>query len=127
MPDKQWFEYAVIRLVPRVDREEFLNVGVIVYCASQQYLRAKYAVDERRLRAFTATTDVDDVLANLRAVERISAGDAQSGPIARLDRAARFRWLTAVRSTVVQTSPVHPGLCADAQATLEDLFDRLVR
>lgn len=126
MPDKHWFEYAVIRLVPRVEREEFLNVGVIVYCASQRYLRAKYAVDERRLRAFSAAIAVEDVLANLKALELISVGDQNSSPIAHLDIASRFRWLTATRSTVVQTSPVHPGLCADAQATLEELFDRMV-
>ena len=75
MPDKHWFEYAVIRLVPRVEREEFLNVGVIVYCASQQFLRTKYELDERRLRAFSAATELEDVRANLSALERISAGD----------------------------------------------------
>ena len=127
MPDNQLFEYAVIRLVPRVDREEFLNVGVIVYCSAQHYLRAKYELDERRLRAFSATTNPGDVLANLKALEHISVGDTNSGPIAQLDRASRFRWLTAVRSTVVQTSPVHPGLCGDAQVALEQLFDRMVR
>ncbi len=127
MPDKHWFEYAVIRLVPRVDREEFLNVGVIVYCSAQQYLRTKYELDERRLRTFSAAIETEDVRANLSALERISAGDRNSGPIAQLDRASRFRWLTAVRSTVVQTSPVHPGLCADAQVALEELFDRMVR
>ncbi len=127
MPDKHWFEYAVIRLVPRVEREEFLNVGVIVYCASQQFLKTKYELDERRLRAFSAATEMEDVRVNLSALERISVGDQHSGPIAHLDRAARFRWLTAVRSTVVQTSPVHPGLCTDAQATLDALFDRLIR
>ncbi len=126
MPDKHWFEYAVIRVVPRVDRQEFLNVGVIVYCASQRYLRAQYAVDRRRLRAFSAAIAVEDIQANLRALELISAGDAQSGPIAQLDTASRFRWLTATRSTVIQTSPVHPGLCADAQTTLEELFERMV-
>lgn len=126
MPDKHWFEYAVIRLVPRVDREEFLNVGVIVYCSSQKFLRAKYGLDERRLRAFSATIDVEDVLANLKALELISGGDQNSSPIAHLDLASRFRWLTAVRSTVIQTSPVHPGLCADAQDTLEELFNRMV-
>ena len=126
MPDNHWFEYAVIRLVPRVEREEFLNVGVIVYCASQQFLRVKYELDEGRLRAFSAATGMEDVRANLSALERISAGDQHSGPIALLDRASRFRWLTAVRSTVVQTSPVHPGLCADAQDTLEELFGRMV-
>ncbi len=127
MPDKHWFEYAVIRLVPRVDREEFLNVGVIVYCSAQQYLRAKYELDERRLRTFSAAIETEDVQANLRALERISVGNQDSGPIALLDLASRFRWLTAVRSTVVQTSPVHPGLCTDAQVALEELFDRMVR
>ncbi|MGB3852440.1 MAG: DUF3037 domain-containing protein [Tunicatimonas sp.] len=127
MPDKHWFEYAVIRWVPRVEREEFLNVGVIVYCAAQQFLRVKYELDEHRLRAFSAATELEDVRANLLALQRISAGDQKSGPIAFLDTASRFRWLTAVRSTVVQTSPVHPGLCTDAQVTLEELFDRLVR
>ena len=127
MPDKYWFEYAVIRVVPRVDREEFLNVGVIVYCAAQQFLGTKHELDARRLWAFSAAFELEDVRANLSALERISAGDRNSGPIAHLDRASRFRWLTATRSTVVQTSPVHPGRCTDAQATLNELFDRMVR
>ncbi|MBT9391822.1 DUF3037 domain-containing protein [Hymenobacter sp. NST-14] len=127
MPDKHLFEYAVLRVVPRVEREEFLNVGVILYCAAQGFLQTRCHLPEDRLRAFTSSElDFDDLRARLRAFERICAGRREGGPIGQLAVAARFRWLTATRSTVVQTSAVHPGLCEDAGATLEQLFGQLV-
>lgn len=127
MPEMHLFEYAVIRVMPRVEREEFLNVGVIVYCRSQGFLQTKFAINEDRLRAaFSAELDIQELAERLRAFERICAGRAQGGVIGQLSIAERFRWLTATRSTVVQTSPVHPGLCVDAGETLDRLFAQLV-
>ena len=127
MPDKHLFEYAVLRVVPRVEREEFLNVGVILYCAAQGFLQTRCHLPEDRLRAFTtAELDFDDLRARLRAFERICAGRREGGPIGQLAVSARFRWLAANRSTIVQTSAIHPGLCEDAGATLEQLFGQLV-
>ena len=126
MQEKDLFEYAVIRVVPRVEREEFLNAGVVVYCAKQNFLKALIHLDHARLRCFCTEIDPNDVQANLTALQRICAGDIDSGPIAKLDIASRFRWLTATRSTVVQSSKVHPGFCADAGEMLEQLFRQLV-
>lgn len=126
MPEKHSFEYAVIRVVPRVEREEFLNVGVILYCSAQGFLQTRYALPEDRLRAFSAELVVSELHERLGAFERICAGRGEGGTIGQLPIAARFRWLTASRSTVVQTSSVHPGLCADAAETLARLFRQLV-
>lgn len=126
MPDKHLYEYAVIRVVPRVERDEFMNVGVILYCSAQGFLQTRFALDEQRLRAFSADTDIAELQERLRAFERICAGRSAGGPIGQLPIAGRFRWLTAARSTVVQTSPVHPGLCTDAAETLARLFEQLV-
>ncbi|MCD0488451.1 DUF3037 domain-containing protein [Pedobacter sp. MC2016-14] len=126
MQDKQLFEYAVIRVMPRVEREEFINVGVIVYCAKQRFLKALFTLNEQRLQVFCCDLDLDEVEAHLLAFQRISAGDKNSGPIALLDPASRFRWLTAMRSTVLQTSRVHPGFCTDAEDKLNELYQQLV-
>ncbi len=126
MPGKHLFEYAVIRVVPSVEREEFLNVGVILYCSAQGFLQTRFALNEDRLRVFAGSLDTEELEARLRAFERICAGRREGGAIGQLAIAARFRWLTATRSTVVQTSPVHPGLCEDALATLNRLFEQLV-
>ncbi len=121
------FEYAVIRVVPRVEREEFLNVGVIVYCPAQGYLQTAFALDEIRLRALSADLDCPDLWKRLHAFERICAGGPGAGAIGKFRLPERFRWLTAARSTVLQTSPVHTGLCADAGETLGRLFATLVQ
>jgi hypothetical protein len=126
MQEKHLFEYAVIRVMPRVEREEFLNVGVIVYCAGQGFLQTRYALNEARLRAFAGELDMQELHERLRAFERICAGRKEGGTIGQLPIASRFRWLTATRSTVVQTSPVHPGLCQDPAATLARLYAQLV-
>lgn len=127
MPEKHLFEYAVLRVVPRVEREEFLNVGVILYCARQGFLQVRFAVPEARLRAFAgAELDLSDLHERLRAFDKICAGRREGGPIGQLPVASRFRWLTATRSTVIQTSPVHPGLCEDAAQTLDKLYAQLV-
>jgi hypothetical protein len=120
------FEYAVIRVVPRVEREEFLNVGVILYCPKQKFLQTLFTLDEERLRIFSPHLDIREVEEHLRAFEQISLGGPEAGPIGRLDMASRFRWLTATRSTVVQTSKVHPGFCEDPSAALTKLYMRLV-
>lgn len=121
------FEYAVIRVVPRVEREEFLNVGVILYCSAQGFLQTAYELNEARLLAFSSELDMAELHDRLRAFGQICAGRQAGGPIGQLPIASRFRWLTAARSTVVQTSPVHPGLCTAAGETLARLFAQLVR
>ena len=126
MQDNHLFEYAIIRVVPRVEREEFLNVGVIVYCKPKQFLQTLFTLDEKRLFALFPETDINEVRMHLNAFEQISLGNAAAGPIASLDIASRFRWLTAKRSTVLQTSGVHPGLCKDADETLTRLHKQLV-
>ncbi len=126
MQEIHLFEYAIIRVVPRVEREEFLNVGVVLYCPSQKFLRALFHLDEKRLQCFCPSITIEEVKEHLSAFEQISAGSMHSGPIGKLDMASRFRWLTATRSTVVQSSRVHPGLCADALTTIIRLHERLV-
>lgn len=127
MQEKQLFEYAVIRIVPCVEREEFLNVGVVVYCAAQNFLQAKFDLNKARLSAFSEELDITAVEKRLQAFEKIAAGAPGAGTIAALPIASRFRWLTATRSTIVQTSAVHPGLCTDATVTLDKLYDQLVK
>jgi Protein of unknown function (DUF3037) len=127
MQDKHLYEYAVIRVVPSVEREEFLNVGVILYCRQQKFLQAVFTLDEERLRAFSPKTDIHTIRPYLEAFVEISKGSKAGGPIAKLDLAGRFRWLTATRSSIIQTSKVHPGFCSgDAEATLMRLKAQLV-
>ena len=126
MQQKHLFEYAVIRIVPKVEREEFMNAGVILYCASQRFLRTLFTIDEKRLKAFCEDINGKELLQNLNALERICKGDSNAGPIAKLDLAGRFRWLTATRSTVIQTSKTHPGFCVEPQQTLDKLYIQLV-
>jgi hypothetical protein len=120
------FEYAVIRFVPRVEREEFINVGVILYCPAQRFLHASFALDEPRVRVFAGEADLADLHQRLTAFQRICAGGTPGGPIGQQPAAVRFRWLIAPRSTLIQTSPVHTGLCHDAAETLAKLMGRLV-
>ncbi|MEO3406648.1 DUF3037 domain-containing protein [Mucilaginibacter sp. CAU 1740] len=122
----QVFEYAVIRVVPRVEREEFINIGVIVFCAKQKFLKVLFSLDNKRLAGFCGDLDLDCLKDNVNSLERICNGEKDAGPIAQLDQPSRFRWLTATRSTVVQASKVHPGMTADAEATLNRLFEQMV-
>jgi hypothetical protein len=126
MQEKQLFEYAVIRVVPRVEREEFLNVGVILYCTGQKFLQTKFHVNDDRIKACCSDINMDELQQRLLAFEQICNGAKEGGAIGKLPIASRFRWLTATRSTIVQTSPVHPGLCIDAQETLDKLYKQLV-
>jgi hypothetical protein len=120
------FSYAVLRLVPRVERGEQINVGVIVFCRPQQYLGVRTGLDEQRALALWPELDLGPVRDHLAAIERIAAGDTAAGPIAQLDLTARFHWLTAPASTIVQPSDVHAGICADPAAELEKLYGELV-
>lgn len=119
------FDYAVLRVVPRVERGEFINVGVIVFCLEKRLLLAKVHVDEERLQALWPTLDIETVRQHVQAVVRICEGDATAGAIATLSQRERFHWLISPRSTMIQTSPVHTGICAPADGTSEALVDRL--
>jgi hypothetical protein len=120
------FEYAIIRIVPRVEREEFINVGVILYCRDHEFLEMMYQLDEKRIQSLFPGADLNDINEHLKSFEYITKGEPAGGPIAALDPASRFRWLTAKRSTIVQISAVHPGLCDNPGGTLSKLFDQLV-
>ncbi len=126
MHGKHLFEYAVVRIVPRVEREEFFNAGVILYCAGKKFLDVQYFIDPNYLTSFKVDTETIDLDKHLHGFKMISRGGAGSGPIGQLTPAERFRWLTATRSTVLQTSRVHPGLCNDPAQTLQVLFEKLV-
>lgn len=126
MQENNLFEYALVRVVPKVEREEFLNVGVILYCQQLKYLGAKIHLDKDRLQALCKDVDIEEVELHLNSFERICNGSPDSGPIGKLGIPSRFRWLSAYRSTIIQTSRVHPGLCNDPQEKLEKLFKELV-
>jgi hypothetical protein len=117
------FDYAVIRVVPRVEREEFINAGVIVFCLEKRYLAARIHLDEARLKALWPDADVELVREHLAAIERVCEGDAAAGPIAKLSQRERFHWLISPRSTIIQPSPVHTGICDDTG----DLLERLAK
>ena len=120
------FDYAVLRVVPRVERQEFVNIGVIVFCLEHRFLQAKVHVDEARLRALWPTLDVDMVRRHAESVVRVCAGDETAGPIAALSQRERFHWLISPRSTVIQTSPVHTGVCTQCDGIVDRLFEQLV-
>jgi hypothetical protein len=121
------YDYAIVRVVPRVEREEFINAGAIVSCQKSGFLQASMALDEARLLALDPAADLDSVRRHLGAIVAICAGEPDCGPIARMPYRARFHWLTARRSAIIQTSPVHTGRCTDPAAALEHLMDRMVR
>lgn len=126
MQGNHLFEYAVIRIVPRVEREEFVNAGIILYCKERKFLDATVELNRERVKAlcgYEAAAELED---HLLGFQKICRGEASAGPIARQDMASRFRWLTAARSTVVQTSKVHAGFCKDPRETLMRLHTELV-
>ena len=125
-PRRSVFQYAIVRVVPRVERGEFLNVGIVLLCRPRRYLGARVLLDDARLSAFAPGLDPSTVRPHLEAIERIAAGDPAAGPIARLGRAERFHWLVAPASTIIQPSEVHTGLCQDPAAELEHLVATLV-
>lgn len=120
------FSYAVIRVVPDIEREEFVNAGLILFCRPLRWLAARTALDEAALRGLRADCDVAGIREQLRLVERIAGGEDGAGPVAALDQSQRFHWLTTPRSTVVQPGPIHAGVTDDPAATFEHLFARLV-
>ena len=127
MHDHCTYDYAIIRVVPRVEREEFVNVGVIVSCPARGFLEARIELDEQRLMALDATLDVASIRTHLATIPAICRGGEQAGPIGRLAQRERFHWLVAPRSTIIQTSPVHTGSCKDPSAVLEHLLETMVR
>jgi hypothetical protein len=120
------FDYVVLRVVPRVERQEFVNVGVIVFCLEKRFLEARVHVDEARLRALWPAVDVDLVRQHADAVVRICAGDALAGPVAQLSQRERFHWLSSPRSTMMQVSAVHTGICSEPEGLVDRLFRQLV-
>jgi Protein of unknown function (DUF3037) len=120
------YDYAVIRLVPLVEREEFFNAGVILFCAQQKFLEARIHLDTAKLKVFGADLVVDEVQRRLDSVLKICAGDPTAGPIAHLSQRARFHWLVAPRSTLVQVSAVHAGICGEPSTVLDRLFSEQV-
>jgi len=120
------YDYAVIRLVPQVEREEFMNVGVVLSCPARRFLGARLRLDSGRLQAFAPDIDASTVQAHLDAFDAICRGGVEAGPIGELTARQRFHWLVAPRSTVIQTSPPHTGLCRDPEETLDKLLRRYV-
>lgn len=120
------FDYAVVRVVPQVEREEFFNAGVIVFCPQRNFLDARMYLDDEKLKAFAPALQGDEILRRLEAIRKICAGDHSAGPIARLSQRARFHWLISPRSTLIQISPVHCGECEDPAPLLEKLFQEQV-
>jgi hypothetical protein len=126
MQEQHSFEYAVIRVVPKVEREEFMNVGVILYCQSLAYLDALFTLNAERLFALSPGLEIDEIKKHLAVFCNICKGGPEAGPIGKLDMGSRFRWLTATRSTVLQCSKVHPGLSSAPSLTLKNLHKSLV-
>lgn len=126
MPELHLFEYAVLRIVPRVEREEFLNVGVVLYCNKGRFLRIKYLLDANKLNAFAPQLDLSEITKYIEAFDHICQAKPSSGAIGKLPVAERFRWLTATRSTVLQCSKVHPGLCHTPDEMLESIYAQMV-
>ena len=126
MQDKYTFEYAIVRIVPKVEREEFFNVGVILFSKRKKFLDIKYHVNPDKLNALSSDSDLNMVNDYLNAWKLICEGEPSGGKIGQLELSDRFRWLTACRSTIIQSSKTHPGLCHDPKKTLEDIFKKYV-
>ncbi len=126
MPDLHSYDYAIVRIVPCAERGEFLNAGIVLHSSEHGFLESRVRLDEDRLRAFWPEIDYDAVREHLEAFPRIAAGDATAGPIARLSRSERFQWLVSPRSTVIQVSEVHSGMCESPETTIRLLMGRLV-
>lgn len=126
MQDRILYEYAIIRLVPKVERGEFLNIGVILLSKKKNYLSMKYSLDKNKIEAFSKDIDIELVISYLKAWELVCKGLPEGGKIAALSPHLRFRWLTASRSTIIQSSPVHPGFCPDLDGQLNKLLQTFV-
>jgi hypothetical protein len=126
MPSRSPFSYAVLRIVPDIEREEFVNAGLVLFCRSRRFLRARTSLDAKRLRALRPSADVDGLAGQLALIEQIAAGEVASGPLADMSQSERFHWLTTPRSTAVQPGPIHGGMAEDPDATFEHLYSTLV-
>lgn len=126
MHGQHLYEYAVIRIVPRVEREEFINVGIVVFCKQARFIRVLYRLNAEKLQLFAGELDLEQLEQNLESFTKICHGTKDGGPIAQEDLPERFRWLTATRSSAIQTSRPHPGLSDDLEKTAERLFEELV-
>lgn len=126
MQDRCTYEFAIIRIVPKVEREEFFNVGAILFSKRKKFLGIKFEINRSRLEAFSPELDIDTLNAYLRAWKMVCEGAPEGGAIGKMDLASRFRWLTASRSTIIQSSEPHPGLCLDPEKELVDLFQKYV-
>ena len=126
MPDREIYEYAIIRLVPKVEREEFLNIGVIVFSKRKDFLEMRYELDAHRIQSFNTQIDLAELRCFLEGWLQICRGQKGSGPIGKLSKPERFRWLTATRSTIIQFSSVHPGRTDNPEQLVDKLFDRFV-
>jgi hypothetical protein len=126
MQDKVTFEYAIIRVVPKVEREEFFNVGVILFSKRKKFLGVKFHIDQKKLNAFSNELELETIEANLNAWKLICEGNPNGGTIEKLELSDRFRWLAACRSTIIQSSKTHSGLCQNPQEELDDIFEKYV-
>ena len=126
MQENHLFEYAILRVVPKVERGECFNIGVVLYCRKPDFLQVRFELPETKARLFCDETAITELYQYLHSFEMICKGDMAGGAISRLDTASRFRWLTAARSTILQTSGVHPGLCHNPEEALSRLFTQLV-
>lgn len=126
MQDSHLYEYAVIRVVPRVEREEFLNVGIILFCKKAKFIKVLSHIDDAKIETFSNDFDIEQLHCNITALKKIATGDKDGGPIGEMDIPSRFRWLTAIRSSAIQTSRPHSGLCQDLEKTIQRLFEELV-
>jgi hypothetical protein len=120
------YDYAILRIVPSVERDEFVNAGAVLQCPERAFLDCRVHIDEGRLRALWPELDFEVIRQHLEAFPKICAGDPDAGPIARLSRRERFQWLVAPRSTIIQVSPVHSGVCESPETALDEIFRRLV-
>ena len=126
MHEKHFYDYAVIRVIPRVEREEFVNVGLMLYCKRQKYLRIRYHIPTEKIKAFCSEFDLNQLQQNLEALAAICEGKKEGGPIAQFEKDERFRWITAVKSSSIQTSRPHSGFSIDLDQTFEKLYNELV-
>ena len=126
MQEKHLYEYAVIRVVPRVEREEFLNVGIILFCKRAKFIKMLYTVEESKMKLFSSELDLEQLNLNLESFQKIAHGAKNGGPIAQFELSERFRWLTALRSSAIQTSRPHHGFSNDLEQTVQRLFEEMV-
>ena len=126
MQENHIYEYAVIRVLPIVEREEFVNVGIILFCKKAKFIQVHYKVNEAKLNSFSKDLDVAQISGNLQSFQNIALGLDGCGPVAKFDIHSRFRWLTAIRSSAIQTSRPHPGICINLEQTTQRLFEEMV-